>query len=154
MRGNTSNITKSYVAAYERFKCWAHLHDEIHPFPVDTDAATLHLLSLRQSGASVASVNQLHYGLNWLHKTAGYDNPSVDIVYITILEGIRRENKQASPQKLPVTPKIISKIRKAIIRSNNIILLPDYRLLLFILLYYWSYVGIFLSYSAEHKGSI
>ena len=129
---------QNYVAAFQRFERWVQHHHELSAFPASPEA--LYLLSLGQSSTSVSSINQFHFAVIWVLKTVGFEDPTSDTVCFTILQGVRCENRREVKQKSPLTPEIISKIRKGMICTNRTILLPDYRLLVYILLSYAAFL--------------
>ena len=143
----SQNKIKSYAAAFLRFELWSAHHRDLRAFRASTEAIALYILSLGQGGASSSTINHAHFAKVWLHKAAGFEIPTQDPVYKTLLDGVKRESRLTARQKHPLTADMTAHIRKVMIRDNGTILLPDYRLLLFIFL---SYAG-FLRFDEASK---
>ena len=69
------NTIKAYISAFQRFERWIALHKELPAFPASPESVALYMLALGQSGASMATMNQAHFAIIWVHKSAGFELP-------------------------------------------------------------------------------
>ena len=72
---HAASTVATYLGAYKSWKSWASHHDAAI-LPADPVVFTLYIVSLIQQTWSVSSVNSAVYGVSWVHKKSGYQEPS------------------------------------------------------------------------------
>ena len=65
----------TYLRAYKSWKLWAMQHNAFF-LPADQVVFTLYVVSLIQQVRSVSTVNSAVYGVSYVHKKSGYQEPS------------------------------------------------------------------------------
>ena len=143
----SQNTVKVYIASFQRFERWALQFPELPIFPASPEAAALYLLSFSQSGKSTASIMQFHFGLIWVHRAACLPSPTQDPAYDTILQGVRSINAAPVTHKKPLSADMIMRMRESMRIEDGSNLLPDFCLLLYIVL---SYAGFLRFDEATH----
>ena len=75
VRDCAASTVATYLGAYKSWKSWASRRDAAI-LPADPVVFTLYIVSLIQQTRSVSSVNSAVYGVSWVHKKSGYQEPS------------------------------------------------------------------------------
>ena len=68
---------------------------------------SLFFLSLIQDSVSSSIIDEVHYGLKWVHDLAGQPDPCSSPVVVQLLESAKRLLSVPVKKKEPVTPEII-----------------------------------------------
>ena len=92
----------TYMRAYRAWKCWAIHHGSSY-LPDDPVIVALFLVSIIQQLRSVSSVNSALYGISWVHKTYGYEQPIGHPLVKQDVEVKRRILARPTIRKKPLT---------------------------------------------------
>ena len=57
----------SYNGAFQRWKRWADMFEEVVAFPAEPQFVALYLVSLMQDARSPSPIIQAFYGISWAH---------------------------------------------------------------------------------------
>lgn len=101
------NTQKKYRRGFESWKKWASNFPEVTILPASYVYVCLFLLSLIQDGVSCSIIDEVHYGLKWFHKIAGYEDPCNAAIVLSTLEAAKRLLSTPVHKKEAVTPEII-----------------------------------------------
>ena len=99
---------------------------------------SLFFLSLIQDSVSCSIIDEVHYGLKWVHDLAGQPDPCSSPVVVQLLESAKRLLSVPVKKKEPVTPEIIQSL--ATLYGSASASLADLRLLILCVL---GYAGFF-----------
>ena len=99
----------TYLHAYKSWKSWASCHDAAF-LPADPVVFTLHIISLIQQTRSVSSVNSAVYGVSWVHKKSGYQEPGEYSVVKQVVDAARRILARPAGCKEPLTSVLVQKV--------------------------------------------
>ena len=67
----------------------------------------LFIVSLIQDGVSCSVIDEVHYGLKWIHQIAGYEDPCIAPIVLSVLEAAKRLLSRPVHKKEAVTPETI-----------------------------------------------
>ena len=160
MASGSDNTIKCYVGAYQRFERWTFKYPELTAYLAEPETVALYILALGQAGKSAAMISMANASVAWMHKAGGHMDPTADVLYLTVLEGVKRQQVMEVLHKKPLTSHIIADMRKSMIQQDNTITLSDYRLLLFVILAYLGFLRfqeasqIRRSHVADHRSHL
>ena len=99
----------TYLAAYKACERWAHVYS-LCPLPADNASQALYLVSLIHQDRSVSSINSAVYGVDWVHKTNGYDIPSRHPLLQQVSEAARRILARPKSRETPLPGETVTSI--------------------------------------------
>ena len=129
--------TDAYRRAFTRWKNFASSVDEIQVFAARTEHVALYLQHLPDSTHSHSAVDSAIYGIQWVHKMAGwpspYDSPIIHHVSRAVkrLIGTRLINKREP---------ILTEMIKKLVEASNLDNLLNLRN---VCIFVWAFVGLF-----------
>ena len=112
---HAASTVATYLGAYKSWKSWASRHDAAF-LPADPVVFTLCIMPLIQQTRSVSSVNSAVYGVSWVHKKSGYQEPSEYAVVKKVVDAARRILARPAKRKEPLSSVLV---RKVISRLEN-----------------------------------
>ena len=107
----------SYLRAYKSWKSWASRHDAAC-LPADCVVFTLYVVSLIQQTRSVSSVNSAVYGVSWVHRKSGYQEPSEYPVVKQVVDAARRILARPAERKEPLSSVLVRKVISRLEKGN------------------------------------
>lgn len=117
----------TYKRGFELWSRWASNFKEVKILPASALYVALFFVSLIQDGVSCGIINEIHYGLKWVHELSGFQDPCQYSIVKTVLEASKRLLSIRVKKKEPITPEIIKSLfNKYGLPSAN---LSDLRLL-------------------------
>jgi hypothetical protein len=84
------NTRKKYCRGFERWQNWARSFTEIVVLPASSVHVCLFIVSLIQHGVSCSILDEVRYGLKWVHEIAGYENPCNGPLVLSVFEAAKR----------------------------------------------------------------
>jgi len=106
-----ATTVNTYLHAYKSWKSWASRHDAAF-LPADPVVFTLYIVYLIQQTRSVSSYNSAVYGVSWVHKKSGYQEPSDYLVVKQVVDAARRI--LAEPLSSDLVRKVISRLESSL----------------------------------------
>ena len=76
-----------YYRGFDRCRSWASTLTEVNELPACRIYVTLFVFQLIQDNVSCHIVDEIHYGIKWVHEIGGYANSPI---VINILEADKR----------------------------------------------------------------
>lgn len=117
VRDRAATTVSSYLRAYRSWKSWASRHDAVS-LPADSMVFTLYIVSLIQQTRSVSSVNSAVYGVSWVHKKSGYQEPSEYPVVKQVVDAARRILARPAERKEPLSSVLVRKVISRLEKGN------------------------------------
>ena len=111
LKSKAANTNKKYEKGFNAWRKWGSQYKEIVIFPASSVYVSLFFLSLIQDSASCSIIDEVHYGLTWVHDLAGQPDPCSSPVVVQLLESAaKRLLSVPVKKKEPVTPEIIQSL--------------------------------------------
>ena len=107
----------TYVRSYQVWKKWAGQR-KIAFLPADMVSFALYLVSLIQQARSVSTVNSAVYGVGWVHKKSGYEEPAHHPLIKQILEAARRILAKPTKRKASLKIEVIKRLIQRLEQGN------------------------------------
>ena len=134
------NTVLAYCKYFCKFKTWClHSTREFSFLPATSITVSLYLHSLLEVPLGSSTIHNAFYAINWIHKLAGLENvnPCDKFLAKSIVEASSRISHKSVRKAEPITPEILSSLRKYYGDSSNLL---DIRFVCMCLL---SYAGFF-----------
>ena len=110
VRDRAASTVATYLGAYKSWKSWASRHDAAF-LPADPVVFTLYIVS-------VSSVNSAVYGVSWVHKKSGYQEPSEYPVVKQVVDAARRILARPAKRKEPLSSVLVRKVISRLEKGN------------------------------------
>ena len=110
LKSKSTNTTKKYERGLNAQKKWASQFKEIVIFPTSSVYVSLFFLTLIQESRSCSIIDEVHYGLKWVHDLAGQPDPCNSPFVVPLIETARRLLSVPVKKKEPVTPAVIKRL--------------------------------------------
>ena len=117
VRDRAATTVATYLRAYKSWKSWASRHDAAS-LPADSVVFALYVVSLIQQTRSMSSVNSAVYGVSWVHKKSGYQEPSEYSVVKQVVEAARRILARPAERKEPLSSALVRKVISRLEKGN------------------------------------
>ena len=75
LKSKADSTAKKYEKGFNTSRKWASQFKEIVIFPASSVHVSLFFLCLIQESAACSTIDEVHYGLKWVHDLAGLPNP-------------------------------------------------------------------------------
>jgi integrase len=95
------STNKVYSAAYEKWKNWTRLYDEVDCLPAAPLHVVVYLLYLARCSSSFSCINTTVCALAWAHKLAGLGSPCDNSLVIEAVNGLKRKLAKPVEAKEP-----------------------------------------------------
>lgn len=89
LKSKVANTNKKYERGFNAWRKWASQFKEIVIFPASSVYVSLFFLSLIQDSVSCSIIDEVHYGLKWVHDLAGQPDPCSSPVVVQLLESVK-----------------------------------------------------------------
>ena len=126
-QSKAENTQKKYNRGFDRWQKWACNFREVSVLPACSVYVALFFLNLIQNCVSCSSVDEVHFGIRWVHETSGYKDPCRSSIVRAVLEAARRLLSVPVKKKEPVTPEVMLSLFKRF--GGALAKLSDLRLL-------------------------
>ena len=110
LKSKSTNTTKKYERGFSAWKKWASQFKEIVTFPASSVYVSLFFLTLIQESRSCSIIDEVHYGLKWVHDLAGLPDPCNSPFVVPLIESARRLLSVPVKKKEPVTAEVIKRL--------------------------------------------
>jgi len=110
LKSKSTNTTKKYERGFNAWKKWASQFKEIVIFPASSVYVSLFFLTLIQESRSCSIIDEVHYGLKWVHDLAGLPDPCNSPFVVLLIESAKRLLSVPVKKKEPVTPEVIKRL--------------------------------------------
>ena len=107
LKSKADSTARKYEKGFNPWRKWASQFKEIVIFPASSVHVSLFFLSLIQESASCSTIDEVHYGLKWVHDLAGLPDPCNSSLVLTLIESAKRLLSIPVKKKEPVTPEAI-----------------------------------------------
>ena len=101
------NTQVKYYRGFDRWRSWASKFTEVNVLPACSIYIALFVFKLIQDNVSCHIIDEVYYGIKWVHEISGYENPCNSPIVINILEAAKRLLSVPVKKKEPVTPEIM-----------------------------------------------
>ena len=128
------NTQRKYKSGFERWRKWAEKFPEVATLPARDIYVCLFLVSLIQQGVSCSIINEVYYGIKWIHEITGYENPCTSSLIMSVLEAGCRLLSKPARKKEVVTPETIQSL--FLMFGHSTATLADLRILVISVLCY------------------
>ena len=102
VQDRAASTVATYLRAYKSWKTWAIRHGSAF-LPADQVKFALYVVSLIQQARSVSAVNSAIYGVNYVHKKSGYQEPGDYPLVRQLTEAAKRILARPPSRKKPLT---------------------------------------------------
>ena len=75
LKSKADSTARKYEKGFNTWRKWASQFKETVIFPASSVYVSLFFLSLIQESASCSTIDEVHYGLKWVHDLAGLPGP-------------------------------------------------------------------------------
>ena len=96
-----------YKRGFEWWRCWATTFSDVTVLPASSVYVTLFFLKLIHDSVSCSIVDEVHYGMKWVHQISGYENLCSSPIVLAVLEAARRLLSVPVKKKEPGTLEIM-----------------------------------------------
>ena len=117
VRDRAATTVATYLRSYKTWKSWASRHDAAF-LPADSVVFALYVVSLIQQTRSVSSVNSAVYGVSWVHRKSGYQEPSEYPVVKQVVDAARRILARPAERKEPLSSVVVRKVISRLEKGN------------------------------------
>ena len=107
LKSKADSTARKYEKGFNKWRIWASQFKEIVIFPASSVHVSLFFLSLIQESASCSTIDEVHYGLKWVHDLAGLPDPCNSSLVLPLIESAKRLLSIPVKKKEPVTPEAI-----------------------------------------------
>ena len=110
LKSKADSTVRKYEKGFYTWRKWASQFQEIVIFPASSVYVSLFFLilqSLIQESASCSTIDEVHYGLKWVHDLAGLPDPCNSSLVLPLIESAKRLLSIPVKKKEPVTPEAI-----------------------------------------------
>ncbi|CAH3181310.1 unnamed protein product, partial [Porites lobata] len=107
LKSKADSTARKYEKGFNTWRKWASQFKEIVIFPASSVHVSLFFLSLIQESASCSTIDEVHYGLKWVHDLAGLPDPCNSSLVLPLIESAKRLLSIPVKKKEPVTPEAI-----------------------------------------------
>ena len=93
LKSKADSTARKYEKGFNTWRKWASQFKEIVIFPASSVYVSLFFLilqSLIQESASCSSIDEVHYGLKWVHDLAGLPDPCNSSLVLSLIESAKR----------------------------------------------------------------
>ena len=104
------NTQRKYKNGFDRWRKWAGRFPEVSILPASDIYVCLFIVSLIQNGASCSIINEIFYGIRWVHEVTGYENPCKSTLVTSVLEAGCRLLSKPARKKEAVSPENIQSL--------------------------------------------
>ena len=109
IRDRAPKTVEAYIRAYRTWKRWAERHKIIF-LPADIVSFALYLV--------VSTVNSAVYGVSWVHKKSGYQEPAEHPLIKQIREGAKRILARPAGRKTPLEADLVERLIERLEKGN------------------------------------
>ena len=102
VQDRAATTISTYLRAYKSWKAWATQRNSSF-LPADQVTFTLYVVSLIQQARSVSTVNSAVYGVSYVHKKSGYQEPGEYPLVKQLTEAAKRILARPPLRKKPLT---------------------------------------------------
>jgi hypothetical protein len=103
-KSKSVNTNKKYNRGFERWQSWSSKFKEVTVLPASGIYLSLFFIQLIQTCVSVSIIDECHYGITWVHKLTGFDDPCKFPIVSEILEAAKRILSEPVRKKEPINP--------------------------------------------------
>lgn len=107
LKSKAVSTARKYEKGFNTWRKWASQFKEIVIFPASSVHVSLFFLSLIQESSSCSTIDEVHYGLKWVHDLAGLPDPCNSSLVLPLIESAKRLLSVPVKKKEPVTPEAI-----------------------------------------------
>ena len=107
LKSKADSTARKYEKGFNKWRIWASQFKEIVIFPASSVHVSLFFLSLIQESASCSTIDEVHYGLKWVHDLAGLPDPCNSSLVLPLIESAKRLLSIPVKKKEPVTPEAL-----------------------------------------------
>ena len=104
LKSKADSAARKYEKGFNTSRKWVSQFKEIFIFPASSVHVLLFFLSLIQESASCSTIEEVHYGLKWVHHLAGLPNPCNSSLVLPLKESAKRLLCIPVKKKEPETP--------------------------------------------------
>ena len=104
------NTQVKYYRGFARWRSWPSKFTEVNVLPACSIYIALFGFKLFQDNVSCHIIDEVYYGIKWVHVISGYKNPCNSPIVINILEAAKRLLSVPVKKKEPVTPEIMQSL--------------------------------------------
>ena len=137
LRSCADSTSKKYINAFQRWRAWAELHDEVTVYPVAEAPFALYLQHVGDSTRSQSAVEEAYNAINWVQKLSGTSPVSESSFVRTVVDGLKRKLAKPKLKKEPVTSDMLTVMVNSLTPSSP---LTDIRLVASSLLAYSAFL--------------
>ena len=109
-----ANRVATYLRSYKSWKSWPSRHDAAF-LPGDSVVFALYVVSLIQQNRSV---NSAVYGVSWVHRKSGNQEPSEYPVVKQVVDAVRRILARPAEHKEPLSSVVVQKVISCLEKGN------------------------------------
>ena len=88
-KSKAANTAKKYERGFNTWRKWVSQFMEIVIFPACSVYVSLFFLSLIQESVSCSIIDEVHYGLKWVHDLAGQPDPCNSSFVASLIESAK-----------------------------------------------------------------
>ena len=107
LKFKADSTARKYEKGFDTWRKWASQFKEIVIFPASIVHVSLVFLSLIQESASYSTIDEVHYGLKWVHDSAALPDPCNSSLVLPLIESAERLLIIPVKKKEPATPEVI-----------------------------------------------
>ena len=105
LKTKADSTARKYETGFNTSRKWASQFKEIVIFPASSVHVSLFFLSLIQESASCSTIDEVHYGLKWVHDLAGLPDPCNSSLVLPLKESAKRLLSIPVKKKEPEKPR-------------------------------------------------
>ena len=150
LKSKADSTARKYEKGFDTWRKWASQFKEIVIFPTSIVHVSLFFLSLIQESASCSTIDEVHYGLKWVHDLAALPDPCNSSLVLPLIESAKRLLSIPVEKKEPVTPEVIQLLFAKYGSSSAS--LSDLRVLTLCVLGYAGFIEVRLTFTVMGLG--
>ena len=105
LKSKADSTARKYEKGFNTWRKWASQFKEIVIFPASSVHVSLFFLSLIHESASCSTIDEVHYGLKWVHDLAGLPDPCNSLLALPLIESAKRLLSIPVKKKEPCDPR-------------------------------------------------
>ena len=125
LRSRADSTVTKYAYAFQRWRSWAAVHDEVTVFPVSEVHLALYLQHLGETVHSWSAVQEAANAIGWVHQMSGLEPVAQSPFVRATMEGLKRTLAKPKVKKEPITAGMLATLVKSLGQSPS---LADVRL--------------------------
>ena len=106
-QSKAKNTKIKYFRGFERYRNWTIEFNEVTVLPASSVHITLLILQLIQDNVSCSIIDEVLYGIKWVHNICGFTDPCDSSIVSAVIEAARRLLSVPVRKKESATPEIM-----------------------------------------------